>query len=441
MASDAAGQEELVVVGGGVAGLVAARRLALNGLRVTVLEASARFGGQLAAHRLAGAELDAGAESFATRGGAVAALLRELGLGERIVTPRPAPAWVYRPDGRAVALPATAVLGIPAQPLAPDVVRAIGLPAALRAWGDRLLPRGAGAHAASLGELVRRRMGRGVLEGLVAPIVRGVHSREPGAVPVETASPRLRELLRRHGSLARAVAAVRASAPAGSQVAGIAGGVFQLAQALHADCERLGVRLRPNSRVEAVRPDGVHVNGQPVAAPVLLAAADPAAEAPARRRITLVTLVARAPGLDAAPRGSGLLVAPGAPGVRARALTHLSAKWSWVRQALPGLHALRLSYDGDPFGGDEDAARRTAAADAAVLLGVPLDGIVDGDVLHWERPLGGSGACAATGQGREAPVRAGELVAGTGLAAVVTQAEEAAARIVRALSGNEAGRR
>ncbi|MGA7146918.1 MAG: NAD(P)-binding protein, partial [Microbacterium sp.] len=77
------------VVGGGVAGLVVARRLALSGAGVTLFEASDRLGGTVARHEVGGIAWDAGAESFAVRGGVVAALLEELGLGGEIVEPRP----------------------------------------------------------------------------------------------------------------------------------------------------------------------------------------------------------------------------------------------------------------------------------------------------------------------------------------------------------------
>lgn len=74
------------VVGGGVAGLVLAHDLARAGIPVTVLEASGRLGGQIERVELAGRRLDVGAESFATRGGAVAQLAADLGLTAAIRT-------------------------------------------------------------------------------------------------------------------------------------------------------------------------------------------------------------------------------------------------------------------------------------------------------------------------------------------------------------------
>jgi oxygen-dependent protoporphyrinogen oxidase len=394
---------DATVVGGGVAGLVVARRLALAGASVTVLERSDAFGGQVAALPIGGVVLDAAAESFATRGGAVAALADELGLGDDVVAPSSSPAWLHRRDGSAVPLPVTGIMGIPGRPLAADVVRAIGLPGAWRAALDGLLPRRVGADASSIGDLVRARMGPAVVDGLVAPVVRGVHSTDPYALPVDAVSPRLRSALASSGSLATAVRTLRAQAPAGTQVAGIRGGMHRLVDALVADCGRLGVDLRTGASGSVV-PRGL----------VVRAHSEPGAGS---RTLTIVTLVVRAGALDAAPRGTGLLVAADAPGVAARALTHLTSKWAWIGEAMPGRHALRLSYDGAP----SDAVA-TARADAEILLGATIERVDDAATRRWRR--------GATGAAVAAQPAVGETVAGTGLAAVVAHAERTAAELI-----------
>ncbi|MFT4028586.1 MAG: FAD-dependent oxidoreductase, partial [Protaetiibacter sp.] len=226
--------DRVVIVGGGVAGLVAAREFALAGREVILLERAERPGGQLAAHSVAGIELDAGAEAYAVRGEEIHLLLRALGLDGDIVRPVDAPAWLHRADGSAVPLPSTSLLGVPATPLARDVVHAIGLRGALRAQLDALLPSSVAAKATSLGELVRRRMGRAVLDGLVAPVVRGVHSAHPGELELDRVAPGLRTALLDRGSLAAAVRARREAAPAGAQVASLRGGLHRLVGALEA---------------------------------------------------------------------------------------------------------------------------------------------------------------------------------------------------------------
>jgi len=389
------------VIGGGVAGLVVALRLAQSGRRVILLEATDRLGGQLASQRVGGVELDAGAESFATRGTALTALLAELGLDGDIVAPQGGPAWLHRARGP-VPLPAAGLLGIPANPLAPDVVRAIGLAGAWRARLDGILPRAVGADATTLGELVATRMGRAVLDDLVAPVARGVYSREPGDLALAVVAPTLLDRLREHGSLAAAVRGLRANAPAGSLVASLRGGMFRLADALADACRRSGVDIRAGVRVDEVPPGAV------------LAAASPGT--PPGQPITVVTLVLRTPLLDGAPRGTGVLVAPGS-GVEARALTHLTAKWDWIADAFDGTHAVRLSYDGLPA----DPVVR-ALRDASTIFGAALPDPLDSAVRTWHRP--------APEPGEHTLTRTGEPVAGSGLAAVISHAEATAEAIL-----------
>jgi len=133
-----------------------------------------------------------------------------------------------------------------------------------------------------------------------------------------------------------------------------------------------------------------------------------------------------------------MLVAPGAADVRAKALTHSTAKWPWlaarVRAAAgEGMHVVRLSYgrigsETVPPTADE------AARDASVLLGVPLTGRVRDHLLQrWDGALPPptpayradvTALSAAVGQVPGLAVTGG-WVAGTGLAAIVAHAQAA----------------
>lgn len=393
------------VVGGGVGGLVVARRLAASGASVTVFEASDRLGGTVAQLDVGGLALDAGAESFAVRGGAVEALLAELGLAGDIVAPAPRPAWLQPVTGDAVPLPATALLGIPADPLADDVVRVVGLAAAGRAAA--LDARPVGEVPATLGALVRERHGAEMLDRLVAPVVHGVHSQHPDELPVARAHPALADAVMSAGSLSGAVARLRAAAPPGAAVAGIRGGVNRIVPALAGDLLRRGGDIRLGTRID----DLAALEGA-----VVVAAPGVATPAAPGRRIDLVTLLVEQDELDAAPRGTGLLVAAGAP-VAARALTHATAKWGWLREAAGGRHVIRLSYDETPA--DPVAA---AVADAQTLLGVRLPVVVDAAHVFWVRPAAASVPSDV--------VVVGETVAGSGLAGIVAHAERTAAELL-----------
>ena len=424
---------DAVVVGGGVAGLVAARELAHEGLRTLVLEERDTVGGAVAGHTVAGLRLDAGAESYATRGGTVAALLGELGLTDRVRTPEPLGAWVHLPHGDGP-LPRTGLLGIPADPWAAR--RTLGLVGTARASLDLVLPATA---PTSLGDLVRRRMGARVLDRLVRPVVGGVHAADPDDLAVDAVAPGLPDALRRErGSLARAVRSLRASAPAGSAVQGVAGGMHVLVDALVADLEAHGGTVRTGATVASLNderadrwvlatPSAIDLLGLTVGRP------DPGAQ------VTLVTLVLDAPALDAAPRGTGVLVARESTDVTAKALTHATAKWAWLAQAAgPGRHVVRLSYGrvGQDVRPDVDGALR----DASVLLGTRLssDQLVGHAVVRWTealpRPSAAHAQVVADVRAAVEPLAGvavcGAWVAGNGLASVVPDARAAARSVI-----------
>ena len=421
---------ETLVIGAGIAGLVLARELVLQGRTVRVLEASDRAGGQIAAIELDGLRLDSGAEAFATRGGIVREYLERLGLADRIIAPRDEPAWLHAADGQTVPLPAVSLLGIPAAPLADDVVAVVGRGGAWRGLVDALLPGPVGSRLPTVGALVRRRMGDPILEKLVAPVVEGIHSTHPDDLPV-SAVPGLVHHLLRENSLARAVARMRIDAPAGSLVASLEGGMSTLVDALLAELDRFGVPVEYGVRVAEVHPDHVVLasendaelaGAEPevrhghvvVAAPGLI---DPADGSSAVQTATHLALLVLAPdaALAVAPRGTGVLVARGTD-VVARALTHVTAKWATVQAAADGREVVRLSYERTPT---LEQARR----DAEALLGasIPSDRVIAGEIVTWLR----AGRIVVDD---DAPV-VGEQVAGTGLAAVITHARATAERL------------
>jgi len=368
-----------VVVGAGPAGLLAARSLARRGESVTVLEASSAIGGRVSPLHLAGLTLDAGAESFATRGGTVAAVASELGLADDVVSPTSSPAWVVAP-GLAYPLPATGWLGIPARPLDKDVRRVIGSAAAVHASLESHRPLGRFAEDITVGALVRSRLGDEIAERLVTPVLQGIYSRPIDALPLAAIDPALPAQLRQAGSLTALAGARRAASPAGSAVQGIRGGVWRLTDALASDLWRNGGRIVTDAPVERIErsDDAWHITaggGRVVADRVVIAV--PAAAArrlvpgpgdEPDKRVALVTLVLDAPQLDGAPRGTGVLAIGGV--TRAKALTHATAKWPWLAAAAEGRHVVRLSYALDD--GPEDVSAH-AMSDAARLLGVELE--------------------------------------------------------------------
>jgi protoporphyrinogen/coproporphyrinogen III oxidase len=75
----------IVVIGGGLAGLSAAYRLSRARHRVLVVEAGARFGGQLQTECTDGYVIEHGAEGFVARSEAVPRLAHQLGIGGDLI--------------------------------------------------------------------------------------------------------------------------------------------------------------------------------------------------------------------------------------------------------------------------------------------------------------------------------------------------------------------
>jgi oxygen-dependent protoporphyrinogen oxidase len=515
------GARDVIVIGGGVAGLVAARECAHVGLSVTLIEATDALGGPVAGHELAGLHLDSGAESFAVRGGTVSAFVAGLGLTDQLVAPNPVGAWLHLPStpyctgpatgpaagSVSVPLPKAGVLGIPGSPLADDVRRVIGWRGALTAYLDRIKPVLTIGREHSLGDLVRKRMGSRVLERLVEPVASGVYTASSTDLDIDVVAPGLNNALTQTGSLSGAVSLLRAGAPAGSSVGGLRGGMSTLVAALRADLELYGVEILTGTRVESLarttpasaeaaawtvalsepelsdEPAGASAAddhaasvdtpdpiGQPPLAARFVIVATQGAQAlrliaplgaahaalseldwPDPTAVTLTSLVLDAPALDVHPRGTGVLVAVDAPGVTAKALTHVTAKWPWVAEAAgPGVHVVRLSYgradEPNPADAlDDEALQQLALTDAATLLGVALEA---GQVRAFARTEWRDALSPATIGARERAFRVREAVnaapdlaitgawlSGTGLASVIPDAMGAAARIRHAALG------
>lgn len=482
--------ERTIVIGGGIAGLLAARRHALAGRQVTLLEADEVTGGAIAAQTVGGIEINTGAEAWSVGNGTVEALVAELGMADRVVSP------VTGRGSRLVSAagvhiaPSGGMFGIPARPLSPQTRQVLGTIGALRAWVERFLPAGfALREGVTIGDYVRRRMGRRVVDRLVAPLVGGVHSADPYSLELAATLPRLPDAVRETGSLAAAVRLLRPDTTrssgrgAGTAVRALAPTMADLPRALEAQLRERGAEvLTSTAALSVAREDGgtwqvtastratdapdstdvgstaVHLEADhlvlaspPDATAALLeqsvpelAAAIPSAPAVPVR---LVALVIEAPALDAAPSGTGALVAAGTPGVRAKALTHATAKWEHVRRAADGLHVVRLSYgrpgeelpEDDSHGphGTEGAIVDLALTDASAILGTDLDRIQlrAAHVITWQR------AMRRPGPGhREALARITELLdenlrlelvgswrAGTGIDAIVRADARAAA--------------
>ena len=292
----------VAVVGGGIAGLAAARDLAAEGARVTVVEAGTALGGKIRAAVVGGVGVDVGPDAFVARRPEAVELCRSVGLGDDLVEPGTSGAALWA-RGRLRKLPDGIVLGVPTR-LLPLARSGILGPAGLaRAALDLLArpPADSGAthrcapHEAdrdgaddAVRDLVERHLGRQVAGRLADPLVGGINAGPTASMSAAAVFPALLHACRSGGSLMRglrppAVAAADRSAavpPVGPMFLTVRGGLHRLVDRLADDLVRSGVTVLTSTPVEyvaAMRRQGhwtwqLHTPDGPIAADGLVLA-------------------------------------------------------------------------------------------------------------------------------------------------------------------------
>ncbi|MBO1902754.1 hypothetical protein J4H92_12440 [Leucobacter weissii] len=233
----APGRIDALVTGRGLPALLSALDLAEVGLRVVV------SGG--ASETLASPERDPEGLIAALLLERIAAPIEGAGSGpDAALLPRrttPPPPHLVDRGGSWSPQPIPAVLGVPAVPLAAESLRLLGAGGALRAYLDRVSPLLTIGKTASFGELVRKRLGRAVVERSVAPLIRERYGVPAEEVEAAIAAPGLNEALSRTGSLSAAALAYSERSAAREARVEPAGGWAGLAEALSRRLELYGV--------------------------------------------------------------------------------------------------------------------------------------------------------------------------------------------------------
>ncbi len=204
----------VAIIGGGLSGLATAvelRRIDPT-LGVTLYESRDRLGGVIHTERSGELLIDHGADMFATEPSAAIDLCRDLGVADRLIEPKVAGrgAMIVR-RGRLVPVPDGFVL-MRATKLWPILTTPL-----LSVWGklrllaEPLIPSRQHDGDESVGSFVRRRLGREVLDRIVAPLVAGIYTADVERLSMQATMRPLYEMESRYGSLTKATLARRLS--------------------------------------------------------------------------------------------------------------------------------------------------------------------------------------------------------------------------------------
>ncbi len=214
----AARRPRVVVVGGGMAGLGAAHALhvatgeadqAAPGATDVpafdwiLYERADYLGGKVRTERRDGFVIEGGPDSFIVEKPWPMELARTVGVYDRLLDSNEdvRKSFVFS-RGRLHELPEGLILMVPTR-MAPFAFSSlISWPGKLRMGMDLVLPRGSADKSdESLGDFVRRRLGREALAKVAEPIVAGIHAGDPEQMSVRATFPMFMEMEQEHRSL------------------------------------------------------------------------------------------------------------------------------------------------------------------------------------------------------------------------------------------------
>ena len=191
----------VLVVGGGITGLAAARDLARDGVPVTLVEAGDQLGGKVSTERVDGLVIERGPDSFLATRPAAVALARELGLGDALVGTRDPRAVYIRHRGELVPMPEGLGLVLPTRAMPFARTRLFSWPEKARMAKDVAWPRTLADDDVAVGTFLRRRLGDALVDRLAGPLVGGVYGTPIDELSLDAVVPQLRTAERNHRSL------------------------------------------------------------------------------------------------------------------------------------------------------------------------------------------------------------------------------------------------
>ncbi len=348
----------VAVIGGGITGLMCARRLSQQGVSVALFELSSILGGQIRSARVAERDIDLGAEAIHLSAPGMSAFISEIGLSGGLIKSSPGASWLWSEKGL-VRLPE----GVgPAGPrklkpvLRSGVMSLAGL---LRAGLEPLVPRRKLRGDIGVGQYIGKRFGSQVVDRFVDPVLGSLHAGDVYQLSLRAITPELAAIADRRGSIMASRRGKKAPPP--MSFATWAGGLTVLTERMLIDT---GVEIRTLTTVEFVEvlPSGrylvktssdgsTEVDAVVLALPAQVAAkiVGPLTQVAAAllekiRYASVATVIVSYPrvAVDAleAFQGTGLLV-PSSRKRLLKAATFVSTKWSHL--ADPDIVLVRLS--------------------------------------------------------------------------------------------------
>jgi len=232
---------KVAILGAGIAGLTLAhalKREASRGgrpLELEIFEAGTRAGGRIRTTEADGFLVEWAADAFQTGSGAVQSLIQELGLeSERVeASPSARRRYVFS-KGK--------LHRIPTGPASLLRSTALSLPGRLRVLAEPLLA-SRKAREETVHQFAARHIGEEAARVMMGALVRGIYAGDTHKLSADASFPRMKEVERKHRSLAIAMMKERGAGHAGAQA------LWSLRRGMGSLVDRLAQSLGPGLRL------------------------------------------------------------------------------------------------------------------------------------------------------------------------------------------------
>lgn len=199
---------KIAVIGGGISGLAAAYTIQelsrSKNIKTTVvlIEGENRLGGKILTEQVDGYTIEGGPDCFLRQKPWAAQLAGKISLQSDLIGTNDEQRKVYVVNkGRLVPLPDGVMLIIPTRIMPFALSPLISVLGKIRMGLDLLVPPFKGERDESIGNFVRRRLGKEALEKIAEPLLSGIHVSDPEKQSLLATFPRFRALEKNHGSL------------------------------------------------------------------------------------------------------------------------------------------------------------------------------------------------------------------------------------------------
>lgn len=241
---------DVIIIGSGISGLIAAKTLQASGRQCLILEPSDHIGGAIRTLEQQGYRLDLGPNTFQLNDKSLENILKASGVLENSIEANPQANKRFLVRNRRV-------IAAPQSPIQAIVSPLLSLSAKLRVLREPFIRNYPGEDE-DLASFVERRLGKEVLDYLINPMVGGVYAGLPEQLSVKHAFPKIYGLEQNHDSLIKgAIAGMREKRKSGStfktRLLSWKGGMQDLVSQLKKD---LKIQTQSSIRKISQRSDG-----------------------------------------------------------------------------------------------------------------------------------------------------------------------------------------